>query len=98
MTAERISSSLHSGSYALLPKPTGLGVQESQSEASEAGVPAPPELECSVGVMAYNEQANIAHALDSILRQKLTAKRITEVIVVASGCEDQNTVHRCRNR
>ena len=60
VTAERISSSLHSGSYALLPKPTGFGVQESQSEASEAGVPALPELECSVGVMAYNEQANIA--------------------------------------
>ena len=48
-----------------------------------------PELECSVGVMAYNEEANIAHALDSILRQELTGKQITEVIVVASGCEDR---------
>jgi GGDEF domain-containing protein len=47
------------------------------------------ELECSVGVMAYNEEANIAQALGSILRQELTGKRITEVIVVASGCEDQ---------
>jgi glycosyltransferase involved in cell wall biosynthesis/GGDEF domain-containing protein len=48
-----------------------------------------PEIDCSVGVMAYNEEANIAHALDSILRQELTASRITEVIVVASGCEDR---------
>jgi hypothetical protein len=39
--------------------------------------------------MAYNEQASIADALDSILKQKLTAARLAEVIVVASGCEDQ---------
>lgn len=47
------------------------------------------ELECSVGVMAYNEEANIAHALDSILGQELTGKQIKEVIVVASGCTDR---------
>lgn len=39
--------------------------------------------------MAYNEQANIAAALDSILRQQPSAGRINELIVVASGCEDQ---------
>lgn len=39
--------------------------------------------------MAYNEQANIAAALDSILRQQPAAGRIAELIVVASGCEDQ---------
>jgi poly-beta-1,6-N-acetyl-D-glucosamine synthase len=49
----------------------------------------PSELECSVGVMAYNEEANIAHALDSILKQEVTGKQITEVIVVASGCQDR---------
>jgi biofilm PGA synthesis N-glycosyltransferase PgaC len=47
------------------------------------------KLACSIGVMAYNEQANIAAALDSILSQKLTDRHITEVIVVASGCEDR---------
>ncbi len=47
------------------------------------------ETDCSVGVMAYNEEANIAAALDSILRQQLAAGRITELIVVASGCEDR---------
>lgn len=58
---------------------------------SQAGVrePARVGLECSIGIMAYNEEANIAHALDSILRQKLISKRITEIIVVASGCEDR---------
>jgi biofilm PGA synthesis N-glycosyltransferase PgaC len=46
-------------------------------------------LECSAGVMAYNEEANIANALDSILEQKLTTGRVAELIVVASGCEDR---------
>ena len=46
-------------------------------------------MDCSVGVMAYNEQANIADAIGSILDQKLTSRRITELIVVASGCQDR---------
>ena len=46
-------------------------------------------LECSVGIMAYNEEANIAQALESILGQDLTVGRIAEAIVVASGCEDR---------
>ena len=47
------------------------------------------QLECCVGVMAYNEQANIASALESILGQQPTSGKIAELIVVASGCEDQ---------
>lgn len=62
------------------PVPSGLPGLEAHETQLELGVPALPELECSVGVMAYNEQANVAHALDSILRQKLAGKRITEVI------------------
>jgi hypothetical protein len=46
-------------------------------------------LACSVGVMAYNEEENIASALDSILSQRLTVGRLAELIVVASGCEDR---------
>lgn len=88
MTAERIPLSPNSKDFALLDTLPEFGVHESQPETR---VQALPELECSVGVMAYNEQANIAHSLDSILRQKLTAKRITEVIVVASGCEDRTS-------
>jgi hypothetical protein len=46
-------------------------------------------IDCSVGVMAYNEEANIAAALDSILQQQPAVGRIAELIVVASGCEDR---------
>lgn len=46
-------------------------------------------LDCSVGVMAYNEEANIAAALASILGQELSTGRIAELIVVASGCQDR---------
>ena len=44
---------------------------------------------CSVGIMAYNEEANIADAIGAILGQELTAGHIAELIVVASGCEDR---------
>lgn len=46
-------------------------------------------LECSVGVMAYNEEGNIADALRSMLSQQMSGARVTEVIVVASGCTDR---------
>jgi poly-beta-1,6-N-acetyl-D-glucosamine synthase len=47
-----------------------------------------PGLACSVGIMAYNEEANIAEAIGTILDQQLTCGVIAELIVVASGCED----------
>ncbi len=50
-----------------------------------------PSLRCSVGIMAYNEEANIADAISSVLDQELAASRLTELIVVASGCEDRTT-------
>jgi hypothetical protein len=49
----------------------------------------PSALSCSVGIMAYNEEANIAAAIETILGQRLTVGSITELIVVASGCEDR---------
>lgn len=44
---------------------------------------------CSVGIMAYNEAGNIAHAIDTVLRQRLTHGHVAELIVVASGCTDE---------
>lgn len=44
---------------------------------------------CSVGIMAYNEEANIADAIGSILGQDLSSSHVAELIVVASGCEDR---------
>jgi len=39
--------------------------------------------------MAYNEEANIAEAIGTILGQNVTSGQIAELIVVASGCEDR---------
>ena len=75
-----------SDSGGLLAAMPGTGAHQSQPQADARML---PELECSVGVMAYNEESNIAHALDSILRQELAGKQIREVIVVASGCADR---------
>src|SRR6266581_4425139 len=44
---------------------------------------------CSIGVMAYNEEANIARTLQTILDQTGPTVCIEEVIVVASGCTDR---------
>lgn len=46
---------------------------------------------CSVGIMAYNEEANIANAIAAVLAETATTGEITEVIVVASGCTDRTT-------
>jgi poly-beta-1,6-N-acetyl-D-glucosamine synthase len=48
-----------------------------------------PGLACSVGIMAYNEEANIAQAIATILEQSVSCGHIAELIVVASGCEDR---------
>jgi biofilm PGA synthesis N-glycosyltransferase PgaC len=44
---------------------------------------------CSVGIMAYNEEANIARTLRAVLAQQGPSVRLDEVIVVASGCTDR---------
>jgi len=44
---------------------------------------------CSVGIMAYNEEENIADAIGAILGQTISSGHIAELIVVASGCEDR---------
>ena len=48
-------------------------------------------LAYSVGVMAYNEEANIRRVLKAILEQKCEKTCLSEIIVVASGCTD-NTI------
>jgi glycosyltransferase involved in cell wall biosynthesis len=46
-------------------------------------------LACSVGIMAYNEEANISHTIYAVLDQQGPSMRIEEIIVVASGCTDR---------
>ena len=48
-------------------------------------------IDCSIGVMAYNEEANIKYLLESLLNQRLISCKISEIVIVASGCTD-NTV------
>ena len=43
----------------------------------------------SIGIMAYNEEANIGRLLRSLLNQTITSGYIKEIIVVASGCTDK---------
>jgi biofilm PGA synthesis N-glycosyltransferase PgaC len=50
------------------------------------------ELRCSIGIMAYNEEANIGKLLQALLRQKLTCCRLHEIVVVASGCTDRTVM------
>jgi len=47
------------------------------------------KIRCSVGVTAYNEEANIGRLLQAILDQWLLEVEIVEIIVVASGCTDR---------
>lgn len=67
----------------------GNGRGRRNEGAARASASAQSILDCSVGIMAYNEEANIADAIESILGQRLSSSRIAEVIVVASGCEDR---------
>jgi len=46
-------------------------------------------INCSIGVMAYNEEKNIARALEALLSQKLKKVKIKEIYVIASGCTDR---------
>ncbi|MAT96479.1 MAG: hypothetical protein CL608_04990 [Anaerolineaceae bacterium] len=45
-------------------------------------------IDCSIGITAYNEAANIGNLLQRILDQRLETVAIQEIIVVASGCTD----------
>ncbi len=46
-------------------------------------------ITCSIGIMAYNEEANIGQLLDALLRQNLSVCSIKEIFIVASGCVDR---------
>jgi len=46
------------------------------------------KLKCSIGVIVYNEEANIEKLLDALLSQELHQVQIKEIIVVSSACTD----------
>jgi len=45
-------------------------------------------IHCSMGIMAYNEEANIGRLLEAVVSQKFKEVTLTEIVVVASGCTD----------
>ncbi len=45
-------------------------------------------IRCCVGIMAYNEEANIGRLLDALLAQETETVSVEEIVVVASGCTD----------
>ncbi len=47
------------------------------------------KIRYTVGVMAYNEEANIKRSLLALLAQKSERTGLEEIIVVASGCTDR---------
>jgi biofilm PGA synthesis N-glycosyltransferase PgaC len=46
-------------------------------------------IRCSVGITAYNEEANIGRLLQAVIDQRLYEVEISEILVVASGCTDR---------
>ena len=47
------------------------------------------KIKCSVGITAYNEEANIGNLLQAVIDQRLYEVEITQIVVVASGCTDR---------
>ncbi|MGD8398334.1 MAG: glycosyltransferase [Anaerolineae bacterium] len=47
------------------------------------------KIRCSVGITAYNEEANIGRLLEAVVEQRLYEVEISDIIVVASGCTDR---------
>ena len=47
------------------------------------------KIRCSVGITAYNEEANIGRLLQAVIDQRLFEVQITDIHVVASGCTDR---------
>lgn len=45
-------------------------------------------LDCSIGIMAHNEEANVGRLLQALLDQQTSNCVIREIIVLASGCTD----------
>ena len=46
-------------------------------------------IACSMGIMAYNEEANIGRLLQAVISQRTAKVTLTEIVVVASGCTDR---------
>jgi biofilm PGA synthesis N-glycosyltransferase PgaC len=65
-------------------------IHEMQSRQEDQPVQYGDEhIGCSVGIMAYNEEANIGRTIRAVLEQNGPSLCIEEIMVVASGCTDR---------
>jgi len=73
------------------PGTQGAEYGNSNNPASECTElkPQAARITCSIGIMAYNEEANIGHLLRALSSQRGLMSEIQEIIVVASGCTDR---------
>ncbi len=46
-------------------------------------------IACSMGIMAFNEEANIGRMLEAVTSQRMANVALTDIVVVASGCTDR---------
>ena len=65
-----------------------INEDQSKQENWQAG-PGDDSIRCSVGIMAYNEEATIGRTIRAVLAQQGPSVHLVEVIVVASGCTDR---------
>lgn len=64
-------------------------MESAADKSSEEARPSEPStLGCSIGIMAYNEGANIGQLLKRLVEQRSLTGVIREIVVVASGCTD----------
>src|SRR5438094_1362016 len=68
---------------------TGVAKDDQSKQGNWQAQEGDEYVRCSIGIMAYNEEANIGHTIRTVLVQQGAFTRIEEVIVVASGCTDR---------
>src|SRR5258706_1565878 len=68
---------------------TGVAKDDKSKQGNWKAQEGDEYVRCSIGIMAYNEEANIGHTIRTVLVQQGAFTRIEEVIVVASGCTDR---------
>lgn len=65
------------------------GTQAEASAASPCGTQITPPLSVTVGIPAFNEEANIGGLIDQVLQQHETGFRLDQVIVVSDASTDR---------
>src|SRR5436309_15518785 len=68
---------------------TKVAIERQSKQLDDSVVEEHKGVGCSIGIMAYNEDANIARTLYAVLAQDGPSIRIEDVLVVASRWPDR---------